>query len=353
MSESYQTEESKRCLERLREMQKELPPFTVSFFRAISDTTAPRTREAYAADLKIFFRYLTEECSKFEGIEITELTLQDLASINAEDIEGYMEYLSLYSKERDGVMIDIQNGARGKSRKLAAIRTMFAYYFKKGIIESNPADRVDFPKLNKRTVTRLEANEVADFLDEVESGDNLTERSQKFHNLTAKRDLALTTLLLGTGMRVSECVGIDLTDIDFQSNSIRVIRKGGDEALLYFGKEVETALKDYIKQREEIITKEGHENALFLSLQNKRITTRAVQNLVKKYANIVTPLKKISPHKLRSTYATNLYMETGDIYLVADTLGHSDINTTAKHYAKIVDERKRQAARHIVLREGD
>ncbi|MCL2873946.1 MAG: tyrosine-type recombinase/integrase [Defluviitaleaceae bacterium] len=353
MAGNYQSEESKRCQERLREMQKELPAFTVSFFRAINDTTAPRTREAYAIDLKIFFRYLTEECPKFQNIDMIEMTLNDLAAINADDIEGYMEYLSLYTKERKGTTIDIQNGARGKSRKLAAVRTMFSYYFKKGVIESNPADKVDFPKLNKRTVTRLEANEVADFLDEVESGESLSERSQKFHSLTSKRDLALTTLLLGTGMRVSECVGIDISDIDFNSNSIRIIRKGGDESLLYFGKEVEEALKGYLNQRDKIAAKEGHENALFLSLQSKRITTRAVQNLVKKYAASVTPLKKISPHKLRSTYATSLYAETGDIYLVADTLGHSDINTTAKHYAKIVDDRKRQAAKHIVLRSDD
>ena len=94
----------------------------------------------------------------------------------------------------------------------------------------------------------------------------------------------------------------------------------------------------------------GHEDALFLSLQKKRLNVRSVENLVKKYAKIVTPLKKITPHKLRSTYGTNLYRETGDIYLVADVLGHEDVNTTKKHYA-LEDERRRSARNKVQLRD--
>lgn len=120
---------------------------------------------------------------------------------------------------------------------------------------------------------------------------------------------------------------------------------------VYFGEEVEDALKDYLKEREQIIPEKGHEDALFLSLQRKRMSVRSVENLVKKYSRIVTPLKKITPHKLRSTYGTNLYRETGDIYLVADVLGHSDVNTTKKHYAALEDERRRSARNKVRLRE--
>ena len=95
----------------------------------------------------------------------------------------------------------------------------------------------------------------------------------------------------------------------------------------------------------------GHEDALFLSLQKKRMDVRSVQNLVKKYARVITPLKNISPHKLRSTFGTNLYNETGDIYLVADVLGHSDVNTTRRHYAAMSDENRRVAAHKIHLRD--
>ena len=144
-----------------------------------------------------------------------------------------------------------------------------------------------------------------------------------------------------------ECVGLDLDDLDFKEKGIRVHRKGGYESIVYFGDEVESAIQSYLEQRRQIIPREGHEKALFLSLQNRRITVRAVENLVKKYAGLATSLKKITPHKLRSTYGTSLYRATGDIYLVADVLGHKDVNTTRKHYAAI-DEDRRKSARNIV-----
>ena len=128
------------------------------------------------------------------------------------------------------------------------------------------------------------------------------------------------------------------------------MRKGGYESIVYFGIEVQNALQDYLEIRNGIIPEEGHEGALFLSMQNKRISVRAVENLVKKYASKVTSLKKITPHKLRSTYGTTLYQETGDIYLVADVLGHKDVNTTRKHYAAQADDRRRQAAKAVTLR---
>ena len=149
---------------------------------------------------------------------------------------------------------------------------------------------------------------------------------------------------------MSECVGLNLNDVDFKNGGIRIHRKGGKEVTVYFGQEVEDALMDYLEERKHVIPEKGHEDALFLSLQRKRLAVRSVENLVKKYAKIVTPTKKITPHKLRSTYGTNLYRETGDIYLVADVLGHSDVNTTKKHYAALEDERRRSARNAVKLR---
>ena len=163
----------------------------------------------------------------------------------------------------------------------------------------------------------------------------------------------MMTLLLGTGMRVSECVGINIKDLDFQNNAVKVTRKGGNEVFLYFGEEVRETLADYLEERQNALTKDENEDALFLSSQGKRIGVRTVQNMVKKYAQLVTPLKKITPHKLRSTYGTNLYRETGDIYLVADVLGHSDVNTTKKHYAALEDERRRSARNKVQLRKKE
>ena len=206
------------------------------------------------------------------------------------------------------------------------------------------------PKLHEKEIIRLEPDEVADLLDRVEAGTDLSKKQLSYHNKTAVRDTALLTLLLGTGIRVSECVGLDITDIDWNNDRIKVRRKGGYEDVVYFGSEVHDALAAYFEERKMTLPIDGHEEAFFLSLQNRRISVRAVENLVKKYASQVS-LKKITPHKLRSTFGTNLYQETGDIYLVADVLGHKDVNTTRKHYAAMKDEHKRRAAKAIKLRE--
>jgi site-specific recombinase XerD len=132
---------------------------------------------------------------------------------------------------------------------------------------------------------------------------------------------------------------------------VKVHRKGGAEVVVYFGDEVAVALNDYYEERKGITPVAGNEEAFFLSMQRKRITVKAVENLVKKYSQMVTNVKNITPHKLRSTYGTNLYRETGDIYLVADVLGHKDVNTTRRHYAQIEDDRRREAAKHVHLRE--
>ena len=139
-------------------------------------------------------------------------------------------------------------------------------------------------------------------------------------------------------------MGLDIEDVDFKNNGIKVTRKGGNEMVVYFGSEVEKALKNYLEVRENIVPLSGHEHALFYSSQKKRIGVQAIENLVKKISREITTTKKITPHKLRSTYGTALYQETGDIYLVADVLGHRDVNTTKKHYAALDDARRRQAA---------
>ena len=213
---------------------------------------------------------------------------------------------------------------------------------------------IDMPKLHQKEIIRLEADEVAKLLDFVEScGSTMTPHQRKYYEKTKYRDLAIITLLLGTGVRVSECVGLDLEDVDFRNNGIRVVRKGGNEMIVYFGPEVEKALKDYMEIRSGITPVAGHEHALFYSSQKKRINVKTVENLVKKYASRVTTAKKITPHKLRSTYGTALYEETGDIYLVADVLGHKDVNTTKKHYAAMNESRRRKAATAVQLREAE
>lgn len=348
-TKNYHDEQINQNTQKMREVVATLPSFCKSFFRGIQDSTSARTRLAYAYDLRVFFEFMHSNNSQCSKTEITEYSISILDMIGREDIEEFMDYISFY--EKDGKTIT--NDERGKKRKLSALKSFYNYFYCAELIKTNPAALVALPKIHEKEIIRLDPDEVAVLLDHVEDGDMLSPKEKQFHEKTKVRDLALLTLLLGTGIRVSECVGLDLNDVDFKNSGIKIRRKGGYEAVVYFGEEVENALLDYYNERKRVIPKEGHENALFLSLQDKRLSVRAVENLVKKYAQTVTLLKKITPHKLRSTYGTTLYKETGDIYLVADVLGHKDVNTTRKHYAALEEDRRRLAAKAVKLREED
>ncbi len=333
---------------KLRKIIASLPPFCREFFLGIKDTTSPRTRLSYAYDLRIFFEFLHDNNPYCSKMEITDFTIDILDMIKPIDITEYMDHLTYYIKDGE----EFTNDERGKQRKLASLRSMYKYFFRTEQIEKNPASLVEMPKLHEKEIIRLDIGEVARLLDNVESGEKLTKKQLEYHEKTKTRDLALLTLLLGTGLRVSECVGLDLEDVDFNNNGLLIKRKGGYEQIVYFGDEVEAVLREYMEERHGIIPAAGHEHALFLSLQNRRLSVRSVELLVKKYAQTVTTLKKITPHKLRSTFGTNLYNETGDIYLVADVLGHKDVNTTKKHYAAQDQNRLRMAANAVKLREN-
>lgn len=345
---TYHEQKDVENILRLREVLSTLPPFCRDYFRAIDTTTTTKTRISYAYDIRIFFQFLLDENPAFKDYKMTDFTVDALDQIKALDLEEYQEYLKVYQA---GDKTET-NGERGLKRKISALRSFYAYYYRREMIETNPTVLIDVPKIHDKSIIRLDTDEVALLLDYIEHcGDQLTGQKRVYYEKNKERDLAIVTLLLGTGIRVSECVGLDIEDVDFKNNGIKVTRKGGNEMVVYFGPEVEKALKRYLEVRENIIPLEGHEHALFYSAQRRRIGVQAIENLVKKYAQQITTTKKITPHKLRSTYGTALYQETGDIYLVADVLGHKDVNTTKKHYAAIDDARRRQAAKAVKLRE--
>ena len=347
---SYHEQEDIENTKRIRGILKELPPFCTDFFRGIEPRTSASTRLAYAYDLKTFFDFLKQANPELKSKKLRDLPLSLLDEIKLMDLEEYMEYLKCYSTEKRE---DLMKTERGIMRKVSTVKSFYNYFYRTERIQNNPASLLQLPKIHEKEIIRLDVDEVARFLDEVEDGECLTEKQKAYHAKTKLRDLAMMTLLLGTGLRVSECVGLNINDVDFRNGGLRIHRKGGKEVIVYFGAEVEYALQDYLSEREHIVPEEGSEEALFLSMQRKRINVRSVEKMVKKYAQLVTPLKKITPHKLRSTSGTNLYRETGDIYLVADVLGHSDVNTTKKHYAALEDERRRSARNKVQLREKE
>ena len=342
--------------ERTRRLCESLPPYVMEFLVGIQMRTTPLTRFAYAGDIRIFLDFLLKYRFKGKYSDIKDITLEDIEQLTAFDIEMFLEYLSLYTI--DGRKIKC--GDRAKERKLSAIRSFYKFFYKHDLLSENVTQKVDTPKIHDKPIIFLEKKEISRLLEEAREGESLSAREKAYHNLTKERDVALLSLLLGTGMRISECVGINQKDLDMENNAVSITRKGGNKTILYFSSEVADALIDYLNWKEEQITQQTQfgknikdPDALFLSLQGRRINVRSAEKLVKKYAAYAAPLKKISPHKLRSTFGTALYRETKDIYVVADILGHRDVNTTKKHYAAISDEIRKNSANLIKLNKND
>ena len=347
MKRSYFEKREIECADKLKNILKDLPYYAEDFFVGIENRTSPLTRLNYGYDLRVFFLFLSKKV--FRTKKPSEITFEDLANLTASDIEYYLNYLNHY--EINGKYERCTE--TGKARKLSTLRAFYKFFFNKNLLPANTPTKVLMPKIHEKEIIRLDSNEkvdeVGDMLYVVETGAGLSKQQKAFHESTKTRDAAIVTLFLGTGIRVSELVGLNVEDIDFNTDSFIVTRKGGNRAVLYFNKEVASALSDYVQIRNSDKDIPKDERALFISLQKKRIATRTVQVLIKKYAKIVSPLKKITPHKLRSTFGTNLYHETGDIYVVADCLGHKDVNTTKKHYAAMTEDTRKAAASKIKL----
>lgn len=346
---NYFVERNVKNSNQLKVLLFSLPSFCDEYFRGIENKTTPLTRIGYANDIKTFFEFLTQEIDGFVGKNIKDISLDDLNTITQTDLEIYLNYLSNYIKNGEV----FSNDARAKARKLSAVRSLFRYFYRKNKLNENVTTKIDTPKIRDKEIIRLEVDEVVKLLNTAEYPKDFSQRMQSYNKLTRTRDIAILTLLLGTGIRVSECVGINIEDIDFETNGFKITRKGGAQTILYFSDEVASALKDYLDERLNNEFASPAEHALFLSIQNKRIGVRAVEKLVKKYSQQSIPLKHITPHKLRSTYGTNLYRETGDIYIVADVLGHRDVNTTKKHYAAISEDARKRVANVVKLRDKD
>lgn len=340
---NYYQERNIKNLDQIDRLLSELPKYCEDFMRGVETRTSTLTRLNYCYDLRIFFDFLSRK--KFREKEICDITLEDLDRVTETDIEIFLSYLSNY-RFHDKLL---SCNERAKARKLSTVRSFFKFFFNKGLLEVNHTAKVPTPKLHEKEIIRLEGNEISALLDVAEDGCGLPSHADGYHEKTKIRDIAILSLFLGTGIRISELVGLNNESVNFADNSFIVTRKGGNQAILYFSNEVADALLAYITQKQDDNKIPKEEHALFLSMQYKRITVRAVENLVKKYAKIISPLKKITPHKLRSTYGTSLYRATGDIYIVADVLGHKDVNTTRKHYAAITEDHRRSVAGVVKL----
>ena len=339
MSNKYYLQLEQRETERLKEILATLPPYVASYFNSIA-LKQIRTRVGYARDIQYFFFYLHE--NGFKGKKLKEISLNDLALLKPEDIEEYRAYLTNYQKKDGSIK---HNDKASLARKLSALNGLFCHLVDRDKLPKNPMRGVDRPNLEQKPILKLSQDEVYQLISEVKTGSKMSPRQLKFHELTVIRDTAIIMLLLGTGIRVSELVGLDMDDVNLEKNSIYVVRKGGDQEYVYFNDEVADALYIYmfeyipdfsdkqpLTHRESLFphTVDYNEKALFLSIRGNRMAVRSIQELVKKYTSLIDQ-KKITAHKLRSTFGTNLYNVTKDAYTVSKALGHKNIETSKKY----------------------
>ena len=316
---------------RLEGIINNLPDFCYDFFVGTATTNTVRTQITYAYNLDLFFSYIKNELC------IEKIDFEYLSSISPRDIEQYLYYL----KNKAG------NNASALANKLSTLRSFFGYFYSRGDIDSNPALLVKTPKLRRKEITVLEPDEIVKTMDNIETGGSLSKKQQQFANKTRYRDIALFTLLLTTGIRVSECASINLGDINFDTCEIKIVRKGLKEQIIYISDEAINSLSEYITiERPVLVGNQTDVDALFISLQHQRMSVRSIERVIKKFTKNITP-KHITPHKLRSTFATAIYNETGDIMTVSKLLGHESIQTTERYYAKMNKEKLR-ATRGIV-----
>ena len=301
--EAYRDEKNTRVLEKINDLTVDLPMFVRRFANEylVTKNKAPRTVLGYVGDIKVFFEYL----EKTLGIPVMQISVQTLGSLTADDIQDYLMYLMRYNRKdpNNNKTIKESNQAPARARKLSSLRALYRYLIAHNHLEKNVAELVDMPKIEEKAITYLEKEEVRNVLQGAETGDSLTRTQFKFAKNSQLRDVAILTLLLHTGIRVSEMVGIDLQDIDWDERRIKIFRKGRKEQYVYFNAPVEEALQDYIEYERKVPSEDL--NALFISRKGQRISVRAVERLVKKYTASTVPMKRITPHKLRSTFATN------------------------------------------------
>lgn len=342
---SYHEEKKIKDTEKTRELLNQLPLFCKELILDTQDNIQKSSQVEILLDIKLFFEFIRQNNKEIS--EINQITPQILEEISLFEFNEYKDWLSGYSL--NGVWRC--NEAAAKRRKIASLKTLYKFLLKANYIQKNITTLIELPKVQDKEIITLSSAEKKKLLAAVEKGDTSNKRNIKLHQTTMLRDLAIVTLLLSSAIRISELVGLDLDDIDFVSEppKIYVQRKGGKRDHVYIGEDTLDALLSYLDYCRNNLTKGNEENqALFISRNQTRLTVRAIEKMLTKYADIAFGSgHQISPHKLRSTRGSQLYNETGDINAVKAVLGHSSIVTSSKYYVKTDEERKKISTRPI------
>ncbi|MBO6133413.1 MAG: tyrosine-type recombinase/integrase [Lachnospiraceae bacterium] len=353
MSKEYKKKTNIEARKRSDIIISELPPACSEFFLAKGNLSA-QSALSYSQDYKQFFKFLISEKQGLNGKNLNEIANSDLAQVTSHDAALFMQSI------RDSHSI--------ASRKhfLTSLRSLFKFLDYHGVINKNPFEYITVSDKRERHLTYLDKDEKKDFLDGIESGNGLNKHQKKYHEKNSVRDLAIIMIFLSTGIRISELVGLDLGDVDFKKHRLTVVRKGDTESedYVYMSDEAEGALREYLDMRQSYAPAKD-EKAIFLNFGRNiskedgkkekesahRINVRAVQRLVKRYieANVARQAGKITPHKLRTTFAEEMLNVTHDIERVQKLLGHSSIASTTRYVESSEEDKK--SLRNLTQRE--
>ncbi len=327
-------------------IEKELPRFLRGFYAYLRSNVLPNTRLAYLHDIKFFMQYLIDETDITDAEETSKIKLEELSEVQAIDVNMFLDYCRRYKVETEKNIYMYENTNKTLARKKSSISVLFKYLYRDGFVEKNITDGFDpirVPRPGEKEIKALQDDEVMIMLDAVSSGQGLTDKERTYWEKTKLRDKAILILFLTYGLRLSELQQLNISSFNFNRGEFIIYRKRGKESIMPLNKSATAVLHDYIdneRPNEEKIPDE-HKDALFLSLQCRRMTERQIRELVKKYTSIAlntTRRAGYSPHKLRATAATSLIGRGNSIFDVAALLDHEQVTTTqlyARHKTNV------------------
>ena len=317
-------------------LEKELPSFLRGYFAYLKGNVLPMTRLAYLHDVKFFFQYLISETDLTRAETPSRISLEDLQEIQAADVNMFIDYCRRYKVETENTVYMYENTNKTLARKKSSVSVLFKYLYRDGLVEKNITDGFDpirVPKPGEKEIKALQDDEVMIMLDAVTSGAGLTEHEKCYWQKTKLRDKAILIMFLTYGLRLSELQQLNVSSFNFGRGEFKIYRKRGKESIMPLNNSVTAVIHDYIDNERlpDDRLEEQHKDALFLSLQGKRMTDRQIRELVKKYTSIALKTSHsagYSPHKLRATAATSLIGRGNSIFDVAALLDHEQVTTT-------------------------
>lgn len=317
-------------------LEKELPSFLRGYFAYLKGNVLPMTRLAYLHDVKFFFQYLISETDLTRAETPSRISLEDLQEIQAADVNMFIDYCRRYKVETENTIYMYENTNKTLARKKSSVSVLFKYLYRDGLVEKNITDGFDpirVPKPGEKEIKALQDDEVMIMLDAVTSGTGLTEHEKCYWQKTKLRDKAILIMFLTYGLRLSELQQLNVSSFNFGRGEFKIYRKRGKESIMPLNNSVTAVIHDYIDNERlpDDRLEEQHKDALFLSLQGKRMTDRQIRELVKKYTSIALKTSHsagYSPHKLRATAATSLIGRGNSIFDVAALLDHEQVTTT-------------------------